>query len=97
VLDSITVSRCHAVLVSDSAGVRLIDLESTNGTYLNGVQVPSDEAVRLADGNIIQIGQVSARYCGPAKTHLNYANIDQGRAPHHGCERGVSSALPAIE
>jgi pSer/pThr/pTyr-binding forkhead associated (FHA) protein len=70
VLESITVSRCHAVLLRDAAGVRLIDLASTNGTYVNGEPVPADEPVRLDNGNIIQIGQVSARYCGPALAKL---------------------------
>jgi pSer/pThr/pTyr-binding forkhead associated (FHA) protein len=63
VLDSLTVSRCHALLLRDASGVRLIDLESTNGTLVNGVPARPDEPVRLANGNIIQIGQVQARYC----------------------------------
>jgi pSer/pThr/pTyr-binding forkhead associated (FHA) protein len=66
VLESSTVSRCHAVLLRDTVGVRLIDLESTNGTYVNGIMVTSNEPVRLDNGNIIQIGQVMARYIAPA-------------------------------
>ena len=62
VIDSLTVSRCHAVLLYDAAGMRLIDLESTNGTLVNGVPARPDEPVRLNNGNIIQIGQVLARY-----------------------------------
>jgi pSer/pThr/pTyr-binding forkhead associated (FHA) protein len=65
VIDSITVSRCHAVLLHDAAGVRLIDLESTNGTLVNGVPARPDEPMRLMNGNIIQLGYVWARYCAP--------------------------------
>lgn len=65
VIDSLTVSRCHALLLRDSASVRLIDLESTNGTLVNGVPARPDEPVRLDNGNIIQIGQVQARYYAP--------------------------------
>ena len=68
VIESITVSRCHAVLLHDAAGVRLIDLESTNGTSVNGVPVPSDEPVHLDNGNIIQLGQVQARYYEPDRS-----------------------------
>jgi len=68
VIESITVSRCHAVLLHDAAGVRLIDLDSTNGTLVNGVPARPDEPVRLDNGNIIQIGQVWARYCAPLRS-----------------------------
>jgi pSer/pThr/pTyr-binding forkhead associated (FHA) protein len=63
VLESITVSRSHAVLLRDAAGVRLIDLASTNGTCVNGVPAQLDQPVLLDNGTIIQIGQVWARYC----------------------------------
>jgi predicted component of type VI protein secretion system len=65
VLESITVSRQHALLLRDEAGLLLFDLESTNGTLLNGVLVRPDEPVRLADGDIIQLGEVVMRYVAP--------------------------------
>jgi pSer/pThr/pTyr-binding forkhead associated (FHA) protein len=67
VLESLTVSRCHALLLPDAAGLRLVDLESTNGTLVNSVPVPADEPVRLADGDVIQFGQVLARYAAAPK------------------------------
>src|SRR4051812_32176477 len=60
VIESITVSRCHAVLLHDAAGVRLIDLESTNGTLVNGVSAQPDEPIRLADRDMIRFGQAVA-------------------------------------
>src|SRR5215212_6773612 len=62
VLDEMTVSRCHALLFTRAGHVTIMDLESANGTFVNGVQVQPDMLVRLADGDIIQLGQVCARY-----------------------------------
>jgi pSer/pThr/pTyr-binding forkhead associated (FHA) protein len=62
VLDELTVSRCHAVLFVQPEGSILIDLDSTNGTWLNGMLVPPDQAVPLADGDIIRLGRLVTRY-----------------------------------
>ena len=62
VLASITVSRCHAVLLRDADELLLLDLESANGTLVNGVLARPDAPVRLADGDVIRFGQVVARY-----------------------------------
>jgi pSer/pThr/pTyr-binding forkhead associated (FHA) protein len=62
VLAAHTVSRYHAMLFRDSSGWLLVDLESTNGTLVNGVALPLEEPVRLIDGDVIQFGQAVARY-----------------------------------
>lgn len=62
VLEVPTVSRQHALLLRDAAGMLLLDLESTNGTLVNGVLARPDEPVRLADGEVIQFGSAVARY-----------------------------------
>jgi pSer/pThr/pTyr-binding forkhead associated (FHA) protein len=62
VLRSMTVSRCHALLLRDADQLLLLDLESTNGTLVNGVAARPDTPIRLADGDSIQFGQVVARY-----------------------------------
>jgi pSer/pThr/pTyr-binding forkhead associated (FHA) protein len=62
VLSAMTVSRCHAVLLRDRAGVLLIDLESANGTLVNGQPAAPDEPIRLADGDVLRLGHVAARY-----------------------------------
>lgn len=49
-----TMSAAHAEFVPDGDGVRLKDLESLNGTYLNGVRVT--ESV-LRPGDTIQVGR----------------------------------------
>jgi pSer/pThr/pTyr-binding forkhead associated (FHA) protein len=62
VLATATVSRQHALLICTAAGIRLLDLESTNGTLVNQVSAPPDEAVCLVDGDMLRFGQVVARY-----------------------------------
>jgi len=52
-LNDMTVSRAHAVVESDSQGVRVSDAGSLNGTYVNGVV--AEQAV-LNDGDVLQIG-----------------------------------------
>jgi diguanylate cyclase (GGDEF)-like protein len=47
------VSREHAALQREGGKVVLVDLNSTNGTYCNGVRVPRQE---LTDGDKISIG-----------------------------------------
>jgi pSer/pThr/pTyr-binding forkhead associated (FHA) protein len=62
VLGEATLSRCHAVLLAGPQGIMLIDLDSTNGTLVNGTFVPPDTPVPLADGDLIALGGVLARY-----------------------------------
>lgn len=50
------VSRRHAKLVIDEEGIQLIDLSSTNGTFVNGASV---EFTRLKPDDVIHIGAVA--------------------------------------
>lgn len=52
-----TVSRHHALITIDAlGGVRLVDLASANGTFLNGRRLVPNTPSRLQDGDKIQIG-----------------------------------------
>ncbi|MBN1192115.1 MAG: FHA domain-containing protein [Coriobacteriia bacterium] len=53
-LNDVTVSRAHAVLHVEDGAVRLEDVGSLNGTYVNDAIVT--EAV-LASGDVVQIGR----------------------------------------
>lgn len=53
------VSRHHARLVPDRGGHVLVDLGSTNGTWVNGVEVRS---AKLTAGDRLQLGSCVARY-----------------------------------
>src|SRR5215212_5173199 len=53
-----TVSRKHAELVADANGVNVRDLESSNGTFLNGARITSGYARR---DDAVMFGKVEFR------------------------------------
>jgi hypothetical protein len=54
-----TVSRLHAALfISDWGGIKVMDLGSTNGTFLNGARIPPHQPRILRDGDEIRLGLV---------------------------------------
>jgi hypothetical protein len=53
-LDDVTVSRQHAVVLRQPDGLYIEDSESLNGTYVNRHRV---ESHRLSDGDELQIGK----------------------------------------
>lgn len=55
------VSRKHAVLRVDRRQLLLIDLGSSNGTWLNGAQLTANEPVRLESGDEIRLGKFPLR------------------------------------
>jgi pSer/pThr/pTyr-binding forkhead associated (FHA) protein len=71
VLDDTTVSRCHVMLLLEAGEVLLIDLESTNGTSVNGTPAAPEEPVRLADGDIVMVGRVLLRYEAAPRREVN--------------------------
>lgn len=60
VLDDPGVSRRHSEVHVVDGKARVIDLGSTNGTFVNGERVLADR--RLADGDIVTVGAVSLRF-----------------------------------
>ena len=54
-LDDVTVSRKHAVLVESGGEIRIEDLGSLNGTFVNRRRI--DSAIRLESGDEVQIGK----------------------------------------
>jgi NAD(P)H-dependent FMN reductase len=57
--DQMGVSRHHARMVRDSGGWMLEDLNSTNGTFLNGKKVPPGQWARVHTGDIIRFGTLA--------------------------------------
>lgn len=53
-----TISRRHAELLWDEAGIHVRDLGSSNGTFLNGLRV---ESARLLPGDVVTFGRVAFR------------------------------------
>lgn len=52
------ISRMHAKLFKKETGLYLLDLNSTNGTYLNDEQMASGEEYPLEEGDVISLAKV---------------------------------------
>lgn len=63
-ISGVFVSRFHAVLTVEDDGIHLIDLQSTNGTHVNGERV---KRRRLRNGDIIQIEEFRLNYAEPVE------------------------------
>jgi hypothetical protein len=63
-LDDGTVSHHHAMFVMDGTDYKVRDLNSTNGTRVNGMRVVD---TRLTHGDQVRVGSVEMRYEGDAK------------------------------
>ena len=59
VVDNKLASRHHAIIQKIKNAYFLKDTNSTNGTYLNDVRIPSDKYVKLNAGDKITIGNMS--------------------------------------
>lgn len=56
IIDAALISRVHCRLTAlPDGGLEIRDLESTNGTFVNGQRI---EAARLASGDRVQVGRV---------------------------------------
>jgi hypothetical protein len=56
--ESLGVSRQHALLRPTETELFLVDLDSTNGTFHNGVRISPDTSVKLNDGDTVSFGRV---------------------------------------
>ena len=55
VIDAALVSRLHCRLEADDERLSVVDLDSTNGTWVNGKRV---ERARLGDGDRLRVGRI---------------------------------------
>ena len=62
VIDEAAASRHHALIHFDRGGAVLEDLNSTNGTFLNGRRVARAD---LRDGDVVTLGEAQFRVTGP--------------------------------
>ena len=53
-----TVSRLHAAFISGRGCIRVMDLSSTNGTFLNGVRILPHQSRILRDCDEIRLGRL---------------------------------------
>lgn len=62
VLSDSSVSRMHARFADAGEGICVQDLNSRNGTLVNGRKLAPNESVQLAQGDLIQFGRERFRY-----------------------------------
>lgn len=66
-----TVSRFHAKLVKTEQGTALLDLNSTNGTQVNGAVIPMQQEISLKNGDRITFADETYRfYLGGQKSGI---------------------------
>lgn len=52
------ISRIHAKVIRKEGSYYLMDLASTNGTYINGKRLPAEETVKLEQGDMVAFANV---------------------------------------
>jgi S1-C subfamily serine protease len=95
VLDDERVSKHHARLTSAQGGVELVDLNSTNGTYVNGQRVTG--TVMVQPGDTIRVGQTTLRVdsSDPAIGNHTVVGAAPAAAPRPPAARSAPSAPPS--
>src|ERR1051325_6217590 len=70
-----TVSRLHCEIVNADGKVLVRDLDSRNGTFVNGVSII---AARLSDGSVIKVGRTEMVFdAGRADTAVARTEVDR--------------------
>ena len=67
-IDDDTISRRHARIDRQGNRFEVVDLESTNGTFVNGRRLPPHQAYILRDGDELRLGQVQLTVVFPGVT-----------------------------
>ncbi len=67
------VSRHHALIVISSKGVTLVDLGSTNGTFVDGREIKQCE---LEDRQVIGIGDCQIEYLAGDEQPAGFGDVD---------------------
>lgn len=70
VLSDPTVSGTHAIVLARDGGYNIVDLGSSNGTFVNGRKLGNESQV-LQHGDKIQLGQALLTFRNPAETTEN--------------------------
>ncbi len=55
------ISRCHAELFVNSGTLLVVDLDSTNGTYINGQRIMAREPYALKSNDVVAFGTLEAQ------------------------------------
>ncbi|GIJ80878.1 Inner membrane component of T3SS domain-containing protein [Micromonospora phaseoli] len=69
-------SRRHAEIWLAGEGVSLVDLASTNGTWVNDLRITG--VARLSDGDVIRIGRTELRFFDPGLARTDPVGLSFG-------------------
>jgi hypothetical protein len=62
-----SVSKSHVTFTRGSAGWKVTDLASSNGTFVDGMRLAANDTAQILDGSLIGFGpEISARFFVPA-------------------------------
>jgi cytochrome P450/NADPH-cytochrome P450 reductase len=73
-----TASRQHAELRNTAGGYRIVDLDSSHGTFVNGQRV-TDAA--LSEGDTVQVGSATFRLIGQELQEVTDTDAEAGQVP----------------
>ncbi|MEX2583156.1 MAG: FHA domain-containing protein [Gemmatimonadota bacterium] len=80
-IDDDTVSSQHARLEYDTGGWRITDLESRNGTYLEGVRLAPGIPTPIAEGALLALGAVKFQFMTSDAVDLEKARAEYSAVP----------------
>lgn len=58
-IEDIAVSRLHAILSVSDSNVLVRDMNTTNGTFINGVKIDPDKEILLSTGDELKFGKTT--------------------------------------
>ena len=93
VIDNLAVSGEHAMVQTIAGNTFLEDLNSTNGTYLNGTPIKKQ---RLQNGDTFEIGKCKLKFLGDLATRA-VANIGAVTGATESSDTGNGSVQAAIK
>lgn len=65
VLPDLSISERHCVIARGAQGFKVSDLESTNGTLLNGLTLPPPASRQLCDDDLLTVGRCTFLFYTP--------------------------------
>ena len=92
VIDNLAVSGEHALLLLSGQDVSLEDLNSTNGSYVNGKAVKKQ---LLQNNDVVEIGKYKIKYVNPTSTAENFETTTIFKPGAAGLMAAMVPAAPA--
>jgi pSer/pThr/pTyr-binding forkhead associated (FHA) protein len=63
------ISKLHAIFTWSEATYQVLDVGSTNGTYVNGKRLAPKTAEAIPDGALLNFWHIGARFCSAVRLH----------------------------